>query len=1039
MGMDLRPRTWRRLGAALTLTCLGIVGAGAADTAAGNQQSAAGGSPSANADASKSGATVYIVQMADDPVVAYKGGRAGYAATAPRQGEHANPNSAQVKKYQDFLNRTHADALRAAGAPVNAKFYDYTFSFNGFAAQLTPKQAARLAQQPNVVSVAADELRQPMTDNTPVDLGLTGPDGLWASNGGTVGENVIIGVIDTGIWPEHPSFSDERDLGHDPGNTDTDLVYGPPPSYWHGKCEAGELFSAKDCNNKLIGARWFSRGLNLAGGIHEGEYASPRDHDGHGTHTASTAGGNAGVDPMIFGRDLGVDTISGMAPRARIAAYKGCFGEAGCALSDLVASIDSAVADGVDVINYSIGSDAPSALAADADAVAFLFAAQAGVFVAVSAGNAGQGAGTVGSPADAPWVTAVGASTHSRRFDNTVTLGNGAQYVGGSVTHGIEAQTALIDGGENCPDGPDPDGDGEAEGLPASAAGAIVLCLRVTGIPRVLHGAGVLAAGGVGMILYDPPQFNVTPTDNHVLPTSTLFPADGEAVKAYIESAGDTATASFTAGSRADDPGAPDMAVFSSRGPDRAAPDIIKPDVTAPGVQILAGNSPTPWIGAPGELFQAIQGTSMSSPHVAGIGALLVGAHRDWTPAMIRSALTTSGSQDVDKEDGTTPADPFDFGGGHIAPVPANNPGLVYNATFDDYLRFLCGNGDLNPAGATCTRLTTGPNAGKSTDPSDLNQATIGIAQLAGTQTVTRTVTNVGAAGTYTVSFEAPPGVDVVVTPNQLTLAAGATATYTVSFTSNGDAVFDEWTFGSLTWSDGGGHTVRSPIAITPVPISAPAQVSGTGTSGSLSYDVKFGYSGPFETPVHGLVAANVIHDTVVDDPDSNIAVALETGIGVNEYTIPVAAGTRHLRISLFDETVDGATDDIDLYLYAPGKDPFNGDEFDFVSGGGTAAEQIDVPVPEVGDWTLIVHGWETDGPDAVFDLFHWEVPDTDAGNLAVTAPATATVGDTGTIDLEWGTNAALPPLASATRYLGIVGYSDGVTEFGGTVVSIVT
>src|SRR4029453_16962554 len=126
----------------------------------------------------------------------------------------------------------------------------------------------------------------------------------------------------------------------------------------------------------------------------------------------------------------------------------------------------------------------PSALAADADAVAFLFAAQAGVFVATSAGNAGQGAATVGSPADAPWVTAVGASTHSRRFNNTVTLGNGATYIGGSVTDGID-ETRLVDGGELCPDGPDPDGAGPATGLPEWAAGAIVLCLRVTGIPRI--------------------------------------------------------------------------------------------------------------------------------------------------------------------------------------------------------------------------------------------------------------------------------------------------------------------------------------------------------------------------------------------------------------------------------------------------------------------------------------------------------------------------------------------------------------------------
>jgi hypothetical protein len=260
-----------------------------------------------------------------------------------------------------------------------------------------------------------------------------------------------------------------------------------------------------------------------------------------------------------------------------------------------------------------------------------------------------------------------------------------------------------------------------------------------------------------------------------------------------------------------------------------------------------------------------------------------------------------------------------------------------------------------------------------------------------------------------------------------------------VTFTTLDGAVFDQWTFGSLTWSDGGGHHARSPIAIKPVAISAPDELAGTGTSGEIEYDVTFGYSGPFETPVHGLVPAAVTHDTVEDDPASDIVVALETGVGINDYTITVGAGTRHLRIAMYDETVDGVTDDLDLYLYPPGEDPFNGGEFSHFSAGGTAAEQIDVSAPEAGDWTVIVHGWETDGADAVYDLFTWQIGDADAGNLVVTAPTTAVVGETGTILLQWGTNAALPPLAPATRYLGIVGYSDGVAEFGDTVVSIVT
>lgn len=944
--------------------------------------------------------SVYIVQMLEDPVVAYDGGQPGLAATRPAPGEHVNPNSAHVQRYRDFLDRGHAAALAMAGARADAKFYDYRYSFNGFAAVLTPAQAARLAQQPNVVAVNVDEHRQPLTDNTPAELGLSGPGGFWQTAG--TGEDVVIGVIDTGIWPEHPSFSDQSDLAYRPGNSGKRLrVYGPAPADWHGICQPGEQWSQASCNNKLIGARYFIAGLTHAG-VDPDDYMSARDHDGHGTHTASTAGGNSGVDPSIFGRDLGVGTISGMAPRARIAAYKGCFGEAGCVVSDLVAAIDTAVADGVDVINYSIGSNTPSVLSADA--VSFLFAADAGVFVATSAGNAGPGPGTVGSPAAAPWVTTVGASTHGRVFQNTVTLGNSSVYSGGSVTHGI-GPAPLVNGGDDCPFGLPP----------ADVTGAIVLCLRVTGIPRVEHGAAVAAAGGVGMILYDPPQVNVTPTDNHVLPTSTVSGPNGAAIAAYISSAGAAATATLTAGSAAPNPGAPDMAVFSARGPNGAAADIIKPDVTAPGTQVLAGNSPTPFIGAPGQLFQAIQGTSMSSPHVAGVGALLRGEHPDWTPAMIRSALVTTGDQDVDKEDGTTQADPFDFGGGHIAPLPANDPGLVYDAGFEDYIAFLCGAGELDPSSGICTAFG-------SIDPSDLNLATIGIGQLAGIQTVSRTVMNVGAAATYTVAVDPPAGVSVVVNPLALTLAAGESATYEVTFTTT-TATLDEWAFGSLTWSDGS-HNVRSPLAVRPVALAAPEEVSGTGASGSLDYDVTFGYTGTFNATIHGLIPATTEAGNVVDDPANDINVALQTGVGITLHAISVPAGTLNLRVATFDGETDGA-DDIDLYLFDPDGN------FAGASGSATAQEQVDVPAPAAGDWTLVVHGWQTDGPDSNYTLFSWALGAGSVGNATVTAPAAAVLGATDSVTVAW------TGLTIGTPYLGLVSYDDGVDEIGVTIVNV--
>lgn len=518
------------------------------------------------------------------------------------------------------------------------------------------------------------------------------------------------------------------------------------------------------------------------------------------------------------------------------------------------------------------------------------------------------------------------------------------------------------------------------------------------------------------MILYDPPQSNVTPTDNHVLPTSTVSGPDGAAIAAYIASEGEDATATLTAGSAAPNPGAPDMAVFSARGPNGAAADVIKPDVTAPGTQILAGNTPMAFLGAQGELFQAIQGTSMSSPHVAGIGALLHGAHPDWSPAMIRSALTTTGVHDVDKEDGATPADPFDFGGGHIAPVPANDPGLVYDAGFADYVAFLCGDRELDPNSATCAAFG-------SIDPSDLNLPSIGIGALAGIQTVERTVTNVSDLGTYTVSVEAPPGVDVTVTPSVLTLATNESATYEVTFTTNIDAAFDEWSFGSLTWLDGV-HNVRSPLAVRPVVLAAPEEVSGTGTSGSLDYEVTFGYGGSFFTGVHGLVPAATQTGNVVDDPADEIEVALDTGVGITEHTISVPAGTRHLRLATFDGETDGA-DDLDLYLFDP-----DGNRVD-ESAGATAQEMVEASAPTAGDWTLVVHGWETDGADSNYTLSSWIVGDADAGNMTVVAPATAILGDTATVDVSWF------GLLPDTRYLGIVSYDDGVDELGGTLVSI--
>ena len=968
--------------------------------------------------AAKAEASVFLVRLEQDPVVAYEGGIPGLPATKPGPGEKINPNSAHVKKYVQYLDGRHDAVLKGVGAS-DSKVYDYRYSFTGFSAVLTPAQALGIAGMEGVVYVQPDFLKFPVTDNSPTFLGLDADRGLWDDLGGveSAGEDIIIGVIDTGIWPEHPSFSDQVDFADRTGKKGAATrVYGPPPADWFGTCQKGEKWKKNDCNNKLIGARYYLDGFGRQGIIRD-DFKSARDADGHGTHTASTAGGNFGVPASILGNDLG--TISGMAPRARIAVYKACWNDAGCFTSDLVQAIDQAVADGVDVINYSIGSPTPALLGSDE--VAFLFAEAAGVFVATSAGNSGPGAQTIGSPASVPWVTSVGASTQTRTFEGSVTLGNGAPFFGASVTGGTDV-LALVDsedvGSELCIPG---------ELDPSAVTGKIVLCLRGA-IARVDKSRAVDIAGGAGLILYNANDAQGRLTDNHFVPSVHIDNTDGLAIKAYIDAPGDGATAQITGGVFTTIP-APSMAAFSSRGPDGAALDIIKPDITAPGVNVLAGNSPTPFLGAPGQLFQAISGTSMSSPHVAGVGALLSQAHPDWTPAMIKSALMTSAYQDgVFKEDGVTPADPFDMGGGHLNPNPAVDPGLVYDAGFSDYVQFLCGVGALSPSGATCSFFG-------SIDPSDLNLASIGIAELAGFQTVTRTVTNVGPKAKYKVSIEAPPGIDVEITPKKLKLASDESATYQVTFTTTPGAVLGEFAFGSLTWS-GRGHDVRSPIAVRPVDLAAPDEVSGAGADGSLDYDVILGYSGDFAAEPHGLIPAEEQPDTVVDDPANNINVALATGVGVTFHFVAAPTGTEFARFSLFDDRTDG-DDDLDLYIFGPDTAGF---PFVDASGGGTSAEEVNLVSPAPGLYIAVVHAFQTDGPDASYTLFAWALSAADAGNMAVTGPSTATLGATESITVSWS------GLATSKKYLGSVthhdvaspsSYSDGLLKF--TIVRIDT
>ncbi len=505
---------------------------------------------------------------------------------------------------------------------------------------------------------------------------------------GSAGEDVIIGIVDSGVWPESLSYSDRTGLNGN-GTKDGKLSYQQIPG-WNGKCTPGEEFNASMCNQKLIGARYYNEGWGGNDGIDATlpfEYNSPRDYNGHGTHTSSTAGGNYNVPTTGAASVFG--PISGIAPRARIAMYKACWSVPGTAGScqgvDLLAAIDQAVADGVDVINYSISGTRTNFR--DPVEIAFLNAAAAGVFVAASAGNSGPTVSTVAHPS--PWITTVAAGTHNRNGAGSVTLGNGVTYSGASVATPVTAP--LIDSTAAGLPGADPAqlalcygaADGAVVLDPAKVAGKIVVCDRgVTA--RVNKSLAVQQAGGVGMILVNT-SANSLNADFHFVPTVHLQNTDRAAVKAYAATPG--ATATINQATIVFNAPAPFTASFSSRGPLLAGGgDLLKPDVIAPGQDILAAVAPP---NNAGRDFDLYSGTSMSSPHVAGLAALLKDLHPDWSPMAIKSALMTS-AYDVLDGPNTNPLVIFRQGAGHVRPNSAADPGLVYDSNVNDWYAFIC-------------------------------------------------------------------------------------------------------------------------------------------------------------------------------------------------------------------------------------------------------------------------------------------------------------------------------------------------------------
>ncbi|KAJ4712912.1 Subtilisin-like protease [Melia azedarach] len=671
------------------------------------------------------------------------------------------------------------------------RIHAYKNVISGFAAKLTEDEVQSIKKKNGFVSARPERRLRLQTTHTPNFLGLHAETGFWKES--NFGKGVIIGILDGGILPDHPSFNDEG--------------LPPPPAKWKGRCE----FSASACNNKLIGART----LHLEGKGAE----QPNDIDGHGTHVAGTAAGRFVKPADALGNAKG--TAVGMAPYAHLAIYKVCFGgDVDCTESDLLAGIDAAVEDGVDILSLSIGGDSVQFFQ-DSIAVGSFAAIQKGIFVSCAGGNSGPLNSTMSN--EAPWILTVGASTIDRSIVATAKLGNGVEFEGESLFQPKDFPPILLPlvyAGKNGKSASGLCANGSLNGVDVN--GKIVLCERGGGIGRIAKGIEVKNAGGAAMILMNDEldAFSID-ADPHVLPATHVSHDAGLKIKSYINSTATPMAAILFKGTVIGNSLAPAVASFSSRGPNLASPGILKPDIIGPGVSILAA-WPFPLDNNTNSKsnFNIMSGTSMACPHLSGIAALLKSSHPSWSPAAIKSAIMTTadilnigGKPIVDQT--LQPADIFATGAGHVNPSRANAPGLVYDIQPDDYIPYLCGLGYsdeevgiLAHRPVMCSHLGSIPEG-------QLNYPSFSVT-LGKPQTFTRTVTNVGLANsTYFVTVVAPQGVDVSVKPSKLYFSnVNQEATYTVTFTRTGSGhVIGEFAQGYLNWISTK-YSVRSPISV---------------------------------------------------------------------------------------------------------------------------------------------------------------------------------------------------------------------------------
>lgn len=818
------------------------------------------------------------------------------------------------------------------------------------AVRISHAEALQAFGLPGVRTVFADGYRQLDTDAGPALIGAPAIwDGETLGEVASKGEGVIIGIIDSGINHAHPSFADVGGDGHDHENPYGDDIYT-------GVCASDPAF-ADFCNDKLIGAYDLTNGGSTGG---------PEDQDGHGSHTSSTAGGNAVTVAVSDGAGGTFDVdISGVAPHANLIAYRVCNDDGGCEFAATIAAVDLAIDDQVDVLNYSIsGSDDPWNDGVD---LAFLDGVTAGIFISASAGNDGPDPSTVAKTG--PWNAAVAASTHGRILAHPLDiLANDGSLIGLGAVEG-SGPLLEADFTDNILWGGDIDAT-NIEGCAAWPAGSFdgVIGMVQRGTCTFVEKVDFLvAAGAVGVLVYNNvsgPPTAMGGLEATTVPSMMITLEAGTAVAALITGDETAQATMYVAQSFVYDETWEDiMAGFSSRGPSQW--ELLKPDYTGPGVNILAA------VAALGEdvvRYDYYQGTSMSSPHGAGSAALLTALHPEWSPAEIKSAIALTANQDVLDSDGIAAADPFDFGSGRIDLAKAAFAGFVMDETSVNY-------------------LAANPYMGG--EPNTLNQPSMVEYTCIGLCTWTRTIkSTLDVAQDWEITFDTPAGLVLSANPMSFTLPAGGTQT--IEITANMySANVGEFYFADVILTPDGNAAVsvaHLPVVTKLGASSLPGYLDietsdqpGTETIEDIQafYDITDLY-----VEVAGLVEGT--YNDLSLSQDATNSDAFDDLTQVYYTTIRAPSGS----LRLVAEIVESEAPDVDLFI-GTGRQPSE-DTIVCTSASGIWSEYCNIDNPAQGWYWILVQNWEgsAEQPDAIRLVTAVVEPD-DAGNLIVSGPDT--------------------------------------------------